>query len=329
MASEEFKKEYGQHLVDQVLKGQMTRRQLLVRATVFGFSMTAAGSLLAACGGTSATSTSSPAASGAPKPVMGGSLTGVIPPSITDMDPVTIYDQGGIVLIQQVCEYLIALDDKNGLKASLAESWSGSADASTWTFKLRQGVKFNDGSPMEAADVVASMERVVDPKSGSGALAALQGILSPGGTKAIDTYTVEFSLDKPFADFPYLVCQSSYNTVILPRTYNGNFVKKPVGTGPFMLKSYNAKQQAIMVKNPTYWGKDASGQQLPYLDQVTWKMVQDESAANLQLQSGTVDFQPQTVFQGSQALFADASLRVDVYPGTGIREVAFNLQKDP
>ena len=330
MATEEFKREYGQHLVDQVLKGQMTRRQLLVRASVFGFSLTAAGSLLAACGGTSDTSTSaSPTASGAPAPVMGGSLTGIIPPSITDMDPVTIYDQGGIVLIQQVCEYLIALDNKNGLKASLAESWSGNADASVWTFKLRQGVKFNDGTPMEAADVVASLERVVDPKSGSGALAALQGILSPGGTKAVDTYTVECTLDKPFADFPYLVCQSSYNTVILPRTYAGDFVKNPVGTGPFLLKSYNAKQKAVMAKNPTYWGKDASGNQLPYLDQVTWVMVQDESAANLQLQSGAVDFQPQTVFQGSQALFADPNLRVDIYPGSGIREVAFNLEKDP
>ncbi len=331
MATEESKREYGQHLVDQVLKGQMTRRQLLVRASVFGISLTAAGQLLAACGGTSSSSTSSPAASGSgtPAPVMGGSLKGVIPPSITDMDPVTIYDQGGIVLIQQVCEYLIALDNKNGLKPSLATEWSGSADASTWTFKLRQGVVFNDGSPMEAADVVASMERVVNPKSGSGALAALQGILSPGGTTAVDTSTVQFKLDKPFADFPYLVCQSSYNTVILPRTYAGNFVKKPVGTGPFMLQSYNAKQQAVMVKNPKYWGKDAAGNQLPYLDQVTWVMVQDESAANLQLQSGAIDFQPQTVFQGSQALFADPNLRVDIYPGTGIREVAFNLQKEP
>ncbi len=243
MATDEFKREYGQHLVDQVLKGQMTRRQLLVRASVFGFSMTAAGSLLAACGGTSS-STSSPAASGSsmPAPVMGGTLTGIIPPSITDVDPVTIYDQGGIVLVQQVCEYLIALDNTNGLKPSLAEKWEPNNDASVWTFTLRQGVTFNDGSPMEAADVVASLERVVDPKSGSGALAALQGILSPGGTKAVDTYTVECSLDKPFADFPYLVCQSSYNTVILPRNYNGDFVKNPVGTGPFMLKSYNAKQ---------------------------------------------------------------------------------------
>jgi peptide/nickel transport system substrate-binding protein len=333
MASEEFKKEYGQHLVDQVLQGKMTRRQMLVRASVFGFSMTAAGSLLAACGGSSS-STSSPAASGSaagPAPVLGGSLVGVIPPPIVSLDPVTIYDQGGIVLAQQVAEYLIALNNDNSLKPQLATKWEPNTDGSEWTFTLRQGVTFNDGSPLEAADVVASMDRVLNPKSGSGALSALSGILSPGGTTAVDTSTVKFTLDKPFADFPYLVCQSSYNTAILSRNYDGNFDKPTtaVGTGPFMLKSYTPKQQAVMVKNPNYWGKDAQGRQLPYLDQVTWTFVQDESAANLQLQSGAVDFQPQTVFQGSQALFADANLRVDIYPGSGIREVAFNLQKDP
>ena len=89
------------------------------------------------------------------------------------------------------------------------------------------GVTFNDGSPFEADDVVASIERVVDPKSGSGALAALQGILSPGGTKAVDTATVEFTLDKPFADFPYLVCQSSYNTVMLPRDLRRRLRQEP------------------------------------------------------------------------------------------------------
>ena len=333
MTDDQYRRDYAHHLIEQVSKGQMTRRQLLVRASVFGFSATVAGSLLAACGSSSSGSGSSaspaPSGTGMPAPVMGGSLTGIIPPSITDIDPVTIYDQGGIVLVQQVCEYLIALDNQNGLKPSLAESWSGNADASVWTFKLRQGVTFNDGSPFEAADVVASIERVVDPKSGSGALAALEGILSPGGTKEVDPATVEFTLDKPFADFPYLVCQSSYNTGILPRAYKGDFAKNPVGTGPFMLQSYNAKQKAVMVKNPTYWGKDAAGNQLPYLDQVTWVMVQDESSANLQLQSGAVDFQPQTVFQGSQALFADPNLRVDIYPGSGIREVAFNFQKEP
>ena len=189
----------------------------------------------------------------------------------------------------QFCEYLIDLDNTNGLKPKLAESWSANTDASVWTFKLRQGVKFTDGSPFEAADVVASIDRLVDPKSGSAALAALEGILSPGGTKAVDAATVEFTLDKPFADFPYLVCASSYNTVMLPRTYKGDWVKNPVGTGPWMLKEYKAKQKCTAVKNPTYWGKDASGNQLPYMDQVDWVLVQDESAANLQLQSGAID----------------------------------------
>ncbi len=330
MTDDQFRREYAHHLIEQVQNGRMTRRQLLVRASVFGFSLTAAGSLLAACGGSSSTSTTpSASASGMPAPVMGGTLTGVIPPSLTDIDPATIKDQGGIVLIMNLCEYLIDLDNQNALVPRLAESWSGNADASVWTFKLQQGVKFNDGSPFEAADVVATFERLIDPKTGSSALSVLGGILSPGGTKAVDTYTVEFTLDKPFADFPYMVCMSNYNAVMLPRNYDGNFVNNPVGTGPFILKEYVAKQKCTMVKNPTYWGKDAAGNQLPYLDGVNWAFVLDESAANLQLQSGTIDFQPQTVFQGSQALFSDPNLRVDVYPGTGIREVAFNVTKEP
>ena len=176
MTDDQYRREYGQHLVEQVKNGKMTRRQLLVRASVFGFSATVAGQLLAACGSSSSSSSSaSPAASGSamPAPVMGGTIKVVIPPSITELDPVTIYDQGGIVMISQFCEYLIDLDDTNALKPKLAVSWSPNSDASVWTFKLRQGVTFSDGSPFEAADVVASIERLVNPKSGSAALAAL------------------------------------------------------------------------------------------------------------------------------------------------------------
>jgi peptide/nickel transport system substrate-binding protein len=331
MADDKFAREYGEHLIEQVKKGSMTRRQLLVRASVFGFSATAAGRLLAACGssgGGSAVTTPSASAS-APAVVMGGTMKAVIPPPIKSLDPVTIYDQGGIVLVYQIAEYLIDLSNTNALKPKLALSWSPNAKGDVWTFKLRQGVTFNDGSPFEAADVVASMDRVLDPKSGSGALAALAGILSKGGTKAVDASTVQFNLDKPFADFPYLVSSSSYNTAMLPRNYAGNFLKSPVGTGPWMLASYTTNQRAVMKKNPTYWGKDAQGRQLPYLDSVEYVLVTDTSAANLQLQSGAVDVQPQTVFQGGQAILKDPSLRVDVYPSSGIREVAFNVNKTP
>ena len=215
------------------------------------------------------------------------------------------------------------------LEGRLAESWTPNQKGDVWTFKLRQGVAFNDGSPFEAEDVVATMDRLVDPKSGSAALAALGGILAPGGTKKVDQYTVAFNLEKPFADFPYMVCASSYNTVMLPRSYSSNWVKNPIGTGPWVLKEYVAKQKCTAVKNPTYWGKDEKGRQLPYMDQVDWIMIQDESASTLQLQSGAADVQAQTVYQGSQQLFADPNLKVLEFPSTGMREVAFNVTKDP
>ena len=330
MNDEKYRREYGEHLIEQVKSGKMTRRQLLVRASIFGFSATVAGQLLAACGSSGSSSSASPSATGMPAPVKGGTLSLIGPAPITDPDPVTIYDQGGIVLVYQFLEYLIDLSNTNALKPKLAESWSPNSTLDVWTFKLRQGVMFNDGSPFEAADVVASVERLLDPKAGSGgAKSQWGGVLSPGGTKAVDATTVEFHLDKPYADFPYTVSAGNYNAAMLPRGYKGNITKNPVGTGPFMLTEYVTKQKATFKKNPNYWGKDASGTQLPYLDGLTYTMVEDNSAQNLQLQSGSVDCQPQTIAQGSQALFADPNLRVDTYPGTGIREVAFNMTKAP
>ncbi len=331
MASEKHTREYGQHLVDMVKSGRMTRRQLLVRASVFGLSATAAGQLLAACGSSGGGESASPAASAssAVEPVMGGKLKVIISPSITDIDPVTIYDQGGITLISQFCEYLINLRDDMTLEGRLAESWTPNDTGDVWTFTLRQGIKFNDGSPFEAPDVVSTMDRLVDPKSGSAAQAALLGILSVGGTKAVDTYTVEFNLDKPFADFPYMVCTSSYNTVMLPRAYKGDWVKNPVGTGPWLLKEYVAKQKCIATKKPDYWRKDAQGRQLPFMDEVEWIMIADENASTLQLQSGAADVQAQTVFQGAQPLWTDPDIRIDIYPSPGIRELQMNTLKDP
>jgi peptide/nickel transport system substrate-binding protein len=330
MTDEQYAREYGQHLVEQVLKGKMTRRQLLVRASVFGLSATVVGQLLAACGSSSSSTTTTPSASASMPPVVtGGTLKAIIPPPLKTLDPVTIYDQGGIVLVYQVAEYLVDLSNQNALVPKLAVSWSPNQKGDVWTFKLRQGVTFNDGSPFEAADVVASIDRVVTPKNGSGALSQLGGILAPGGTVAVDTHTVQFNLQKPYADFPYTVSSGNYNTPILPRNYDFNFQKKPIGTGPWMIKSFVTNQRVTMVKNPTYWGKDAQGRQLPYLDELDFILVTDASAANLQLQSHAVDVQPQTVFQGGQAVLSDSNLRVDVYPSTGIREVAFNVNKTP
>jgi peptide/nickel transport system substrate-binding protein len=230
MSDDQFRSEYADHLVEQVINGRMTRRQLLVRASIFGFSATAIGSLLAACG-SSSSSSSAASASSAPAPKTGGTLRISCPDSLTALDPVTTYDVGGAVMEQQVCEYLIWANNDMTLRGVLAQSWSPDPSAKVWTFKLRPGVTFNDGSPFGADDVVATFDRLVNPKSGSSALSVLGGILSPGGTKKVDDTTVAFHLDKPFADFPVLVSSSNYNALILPKNWSGNFLKNPVEIG--------------------------------------------------------------------------------------------------
>jgi peptide/nickel transport system substrate-binding protein len=322
MADDQFSREYGQHLVEEVLTGRMTRRQLLVRASVFGLSVSAIGSLLAACGSSGATSTATQSASATPK--VGGTVKVIMALPETAIDPVTMYDTGSIVPIQSICEHLAWVESNFSLRPVLAESWSPDASGKVWTFKLRQGVTFNDGSTFGADDVVATFDRLVNPKSGSGALSALKGILSPGGTVKIDDNTVAFNLDRAFADFPYLVSSADYNSVILPRTFSGNFLKQPVGTGPFTMVDYKTKASMTLKKNPTYWQKG-----LPYLDGIDIVYNDDTQAQSIQVQSGAVDMMAQTVFQGSQALFSDPQLNVETIPSVAIREVAMRADKPP
>jgi len=164
MADSSFQREYGHHLVEEVLNGRLTRRELIVRASVMGLSATAIGSLLAACGSSGTTATTSPSASAVPAKT-GGTLRVTLVPPAAALDPVTMYDAGAIATVQQVCEYLAWVENDLTLRPVLATSWSSDSTGKVWTFKLRPGVTFNDGSPFTADDVVATFERLVNPKS--------------------------------------------------------------------------------------------------------------------------------------------------------------------
>ncbi len=322
MHENDLQRELGHNLVEEVNKGRMTRRELLVRGTVIGLSMSTIGSLLAACGG-STTASSSASASASVAPKTGGTMRVAMVPPTGALDPVVMYDAGAIATVQQVCEYLAWAENDLSLRPVLAESWTPDAAAKTWTFKLRQNVTFNNGQAMTADDVVATFQRLTDPKSGSSALSNFAGILSMSGVSKVDANTVQFALDSAFADFPYLVSSSNYNCVILPKNYGGNFEKSSVGTGPFTLSAYTSKQSATFKKNPTYWQKG-----LPYLDGAIFTYA-DEQAQTLQLQAGNQDMQLSTPFQGSQALFSDPNIKIVSTPSTQMREVQMRVDKAP
>lgn len=147
MNENDLQRELGDQLVGEVLHGRMTRRELIVRASVLGLSATAVGSLLAACGSSTSSTTSPGASAAAAVPKAGGTMRVTMVPPAAALDPVTMYDAGSIAVIQQVCEYLIWVENDLSLRPVLAESWSPDSTGQVWTFRLRQGVSFNDGSP--------------------------------------------------------------------------------------------------------------------------------------------------------------------------------------
>jgi peptide/nickel transport system substrate-binding protein len=318
-------KDLEYHLYEEAKAGRLTRQEVLVRASVIGVSASALGAILAACG-TSASSSSSTTSSSSSGPIKkGGTGTFGITSPASDVDPVTMFNTGAIMTTQLACDYLVFPDPTYKLQPRLATKWESGSTPDTWTFTIRQGVKWQDGSPLTTDDIVASFDRMLDPKIGSAALSAFSGVLSKGSVESTDPSTVVFHLDRPYADFPYLVSAFNYNSVILPKNYQiGDFTKGGIGTGPFILKTFSKDQGATYVKNPNYWG---SG--MPYLDAVNVKYYADTPPIVLALQSGTINVFPQVPYQGSQALFSDSNITVLETPSSEYRTLQMRVDEPP
>jgi peptide/nickel transport system substrate-binding protein len=168
-----------------------------------------------------------------------------------------VADEGGLAVLGQAGEYLAFSDKDLKLVPVLAESWQASSDGSVWTFKIRQGVKFNDGTPMTAKDVAFTVNLHADSANGSNALSVFKGVLSKGNTTAPDDTTVKFQLDAPNGNFPYLVSSDNYNLIILPSSYTGGYESSFIGTGPWKKTSFTTGQGVSYVQNPNYWDKSA------------------------------------------------------------------------
>ena len=311
------------HLYEEARSGRMTRQQLLVRGSVLGVSAAAMSAILAACGSSASSPGSSSPSSGTIK--RGGTIRFGVTVPAQDVDPVTLYNEGAIATANLALEYLLYPNPDYTLDKRLATGYTPSADAKTWDFTIRQGVKWHDGSPFTVDDVVATFDRLTDPKSGSAALSAFTGVLSQGNIERKDDQTVTFHLDRAYADFPYLVSAFTYNTMILPKNYvSGSFTKGGVGTGAFILKSYVNGQQATYVRNPHYWAKG-----MPYADGVVLKYFSDNPPQVAAIQGGAIDAMVETPYQGSQALFSDPNIVILENPSSQYRTLQMRVDMAP
>ena len=308
--------EHENHLIDGLVAGRVNRRDFLRFGSTLGMSLPLLGGISGAVG-----LAGLPSLARAETP--GGTIrvAQIVPAAA--IEPVKLADAGGITVISQVGETLVVSGKDLVARPLLAESWSPNKDGSVWTFKIRKGVKFHDGSPMTAKDVVASINRIADPANGSNALSALKGVLSKDGAKQVDDYTVEFHLDAPNGNFPYTMSTDNYNAVIIPADYNGDFESKMIGTGPFKLEKYTPKVGASFVRNDDYWG----GKPLP--DRVEIGFYDDYQPQILALQGGQIDFIQQVPILQAAGILNDPNVDMMSTPSTAHSQVHMRTDKDP
>ncbi len=182
--------------------------------------------------------------------------------------------------IPPVFERLLCIDDKGEYKPELAASWNYSEDGKTLTFKLREGIKFHDGTDFNAEAVKLVFESLIPPQS-----TIIMGVSS---VEAVDTYTVKFNLSEYNNLILYQIA-SAYECYI----YSPTAVKEhdkdwanthPIGTGPFKFDSYEKDTSLKLVKNPDYWQKG-----LPNLDSITWLIITDGMTQALSYKAGDAD----------------------------------------
>ena len=223
-------------------------------------------SLLAGCVATKPGGTSTSAA----QPAGGQGVLNLADTGPITLDPATAAEASSAQYIVQIFSGLVRLDENMKVAADIAQTWDESTDGKTYTFHLRQDVRFHDGKQVTAADFKYSWERALTPATQSltagtylndivGAADMLAGKATQlSGVKVLDNYTLQVTIDAPKA---YFLDKMAYPTAFVVDRANvasgGEWWRHPNGTGPFRLKQWQVDQLVVLERNPTYYGEKA------------------------------------------------------------------------
>jgi peptide/nickel transport system substrate-binding protein len=299
----------------------LTRRRLIKNAAR-GSALVAVGPLIAACGsshGSGGSSSASSTTSAAGTPKRGGTLTFARSVAPTQLDPANSIIAGDVYTLDKIFEPLYVTSPAGHLQPWLATGYTSSADHRSWTFKLRPGVRFSDGTPLRASDVVWSIDR--ERHNSNGPLSFLDFAIkkiAPSGENA-----VVFTLGEPWA--PFLSDISVFANAIMPKNFGGKsekaFFQNPVGTGPWLLPSWQPDSDLTLKRNPHYWQNGK-----PFLDSVALKYVSDQNQQLLQLTSGQAQLIDNVPPSNLASLKGRSGVVVTEYPAWEVDLLVFNEQ---
>ena len=238
---------------------------------------------------------------------------------VNSLDPSRSYCDTCQIFNTAVYETLITVDpaDPNTLEPRLATEWEASADSTQFTFTLDPAATFADGSPVEAADVKWSWERLANIQApASYLMSGLESIEAPDASTVIVTFAAPNSAFLPIVAAPYMgiinteVAEAqgaSAGTDAATDTAEQWFLSNSAGSGPYQLESYTEGESLILSRNDNYWGPNK-----PVFPEVTFAQVKDASSQLQQLQQGDVDIAMQISFDSVSQLEGDSNVSVEI-----------------
>lgn len=241
---------------------------------------------------------------GARPPAAGGTLRVALGGGLTHLDPALAASGAEHVYVNLVFNGLTRIDRDMTVRPDLAESWTASADLTSWTFRLRDKVTFQHGRRLDAGDVVASITRLLEAGPEQRGRSGLDVVT---GVEALDPRSVRFTLTAPYAGFADIFAAPQLR--IVPRDRLAELASAPVGTGPFMLRRFAPGSVMELARNPGYFEPG-----LPRLEAVHVQIVPEAAARLAALDSGAADLLWNLPYEAVERYRGSASVRTDAVP---------------
>jgi peptide/nickel transport system substrate-binding protein len=289
-----------------------------IMALLMTFVMAA--TLLAGCGGSSSSSESSTKAS-----AEGGStqdtLTVAMGSDATSLDPVAVNNVYSSNVMKQMYDNLVDLDEDGNVVPMLAESYEVSDDGLSYTFHLREGVKFHNGEEMKASDVVFSLKRAQE----NAAVSHIFGDIDPDSFETPDDYTVTFKTNAANTGFIFGLAHTGGGIVSEKAVTEAgdNYTNEPVGTGPFKFVSWSKNDTIVLERFDDYYGT------LPELKTITFKIITEATNRAIELESGGVDMAFDISTNDLSRIEDNSDLQLIRKVDNQTTFLAFNCEKEP
>jgi len=275
----------------------------------------------------------------------GGKLVASLRSEPKTLNPITATDISSLQVIGLMAADLIHINRyTQRTESALAKSWKVSRDGKSYTLQLRRGLRFSDGSPFNADDVLFSFQVFLDPKVHSAQLDLLTVGGKPITVRKIDDYQVRFDLAEAdaaaerlfdsVAVVPRHLLQGSYQNGKIAETWGlATSPQQIAGLGPFRIQEYVPGQRITLERNPYYWKADRQYRRLPYFDEITFLFVPSEDAEVIRFQAGDVDVISRLSAENFSALNNYQRARgynlFDLGPGLQYEFLFFNLNDIP